>query len=128
MHLEQKVSNDQMTRIVEVARALAVTTDLDVLLRLIAEATTSLIGCERASIYLLNDNGEELWTKVALQSEVIRMPKHMGIAGQALCTDKILHTPHPYEEPRFNPRPDQMTGHKTRNLLTAPMHDYDGRP
>ena len=42
----------QMKRVLDISRLLVVTADLDLLLRRIAEAAISLIGAERASIFL----------------------------------------------------------------------------
>jgi phosphoserine phosphatase len=107
---------------------LTVTSDLDLLLRRIAEAASDLLGCERASIFLYDARQDQLWTTVALQSQQIRVPSGAGIVGSVFKTNKLLHVPEPYQDARFNPEPDRRSGFVTRNLLTAPMPDLDGKP
>ena len=122
------VSEAQIRMVLDVSRMLAVPTDLDALLVSIAEACTELLGCERASIYLHDHATDELWTKVALKSLPIRFPSHVGIAGHAFKHNQVVQVPEPYADPRFNPEPDRRNGFVTRNLLTAPLKDLDGRP
>src|SRR5688572_30748307 len=122
------ISETQMRMVLDVSRLLAVPTDFDDLLRLIAEAATVLLGCERASIFLHDARRNELWTKVALQSGEIRIPANKGIAGYCFTHAELVSVADPYHDPRFNPEPDRRSGFVTRNLLTAPMLDVDGRP
>ena len=63
-----EINAAQMRQVLEVSRMLAITSDLDKLLRRIAESTTNLLECERASIFLYDSRSDELWTRVALQS------------------------------------------------------------
>ena len=122
------VTEAQMRMVLDISRMLAVPTDLDALLVRLAEACTELLGCERASIFLHDPRTGELWTKVALKSPSIRVPCHVGIVGHAFTHNQVVQVLEPYLDPRFNPEPDRRTGFVTRNLLSAPMKDLDGRP
>ena len=62
------ISPQQASLVLDVSRMLAVTTDLDALLTHIAQAACGLLDCERASIFLHDENADQLCTKVALQS------------------------------------------------------------
>ncbi len=117
-----------MTLLLEVSRRLTVTTDIDELLCEIAKAVTTLLDCERASIFLYDNATDELCTKVALQARTIRIPSGTGIAGAAFGGNCIVHVPDAYEDARFNQEVDRSTGYRTRNLLTAPMIDLDEKP
>lgn len=114
--------------VLDLSRMLAVTTDLDLLFSRLAEAATTLLDCERASIFMYDAKARQLWTKIALHSAEIRVPADKGIVGQAFVSNQIIHVPHPYEDARFNPEPDRRTGFVTRNLLTAPMVGIDQQP
>ena len=122
------ITEAQMRMVLDVSRLLAVPTDFDELLRRIAEAATVLLDCERASIFLHDERTDELWTTVALQSAEIRIPCNKGIAGYCFTHAELVSVADPYHDPRFNPEPDRRSGFVTRNLLTAPMLDLDGRP
>jgi phosphoserine phosphatase len=117
-----------MRMVLDVSRLLAVPSDLDHLLSRIAEAATGLLDCERASIFLHDPKTGELWTKVALKSDEIRVPAGAGVVGHAFRHNEVVQVLDPYNDPRFNSEPDRRTGFVTRNLLTAPMQDLDGRP
>lgn len=122
------VTPAQIRMVLDISRLLAVPTDLDALLVRLAEACTELLGCERASIFLHDPASGELWTKVALKNPPIRVPAHVGIVGHAFKHGQVVQVPEPYLDPRFNPEPDRRTGFVTRNLLSAPMRDLDGKP
>ena len=122
------LSAGQMSLVLDVSRMLAVTADLDLLLRRIAEAVTALLNCERASIFLHDPKKRELWTKVALGREEIRVAEEAGIVGHVFRGNTALHVPRPYDDPRFNREPDLLTGFVTRNLLAVPMLDINQAP
>jgi phosphoserine phosphatase RsbU/P len=122
------VSSEQLRTILDVSRALTVTTDLDELLLRIAQSTCSLLGCQRASIFLHDPRADELWSKVALDSEPIRVPAGSGIVGHAFRHNASVHVPDAYADARFNADFDKRSGFVTRNLLAVPMIDWDRRP
>ena len=122
------LSTAQLKTVLQVSRALSVTTDLDALLHRIAEATTALLGCERASIFLHDSKSNQLWSKVALQSKEIRLSLDQGVAGHCFRHNVPVHVPDAYADPRFAKEFDRQTGFRTRDLLASPMVDWDDRP
>ncbi|HYO10497.1 MAG TPA: GAF domain-containing SpoIIE family protein phosphatase [Tepidisphaeraceae bacterium] len=122
------ISAEHLKLVLEVTRALAVTTDLDALLQHIAEATCKLLTCERASIFLHDPATDELVTRVALQSIEIRVPSSAGIVGATFAANAVLHVPAPYDDPRFNREIDRKSGFVTRNILAAPMANLGRQP
>ena len=122
------ISSDHVRLVLNMTRMLAVTTDLDALLRHIAETACELLQCERSSIFVYDRTTDELWTKVALQTSEIRVPAAAGIVGAAFSANQVLHVASPYDDPRFNRDVDKKTGFVTRNILSAPMSNLDGQP
>ena len=122
------IPSRQMQAILDVARTLAGTPDLDALLTLIARSAAELLNAERASIFLHDENRGELWTRVALGSSEIRVPETAGIVGHVFKNNALLATPEPYDDPRFNREIDRRSGYVTRNLLTAPARDMARQP
>lgn len=120
---------ERLEVILDITRRLMSVTDLDALLRLIAEATTELLDADRATIFLVDLDGGELWSKVALGMGVgeIRFPLGTGIAGQVAATGETVNIPDAYADERFNPEPDRRSGYRTRSLLTYPMKGHDAR-
>ena len=123
-----RVTDTQVRAILDLSRMLAVPSDVGTMLGQIAQTCTELLDCERASIFLYDAESKELWTKVALGSDEIRLPASAGIVGAAFTHNAVVHVADPYRDPRFNPEPDRRTGFVTRNLLSAPMADLTGRP
>ena len=103
-------------------------TDLDALLRLIADATIAMVEAERATIYIVDRDRKEYWSRVATGSGVgeIRFPLGVGIAGTVAMTGETINIPDAYADPRFSPDHDKRTGFTTRNLLTLAMTGHDG--
>ncbi|MEW6026266.1 MAG: HD domain-containing phosphohydrolase [Planctomycetota bacterium] len=117
---------DKLTMLLQVSSALMREKDIDRLLKLIIENATTIIGAERSSIFLMDYDTNELYTRVAQLKEVseIRFPADKGIAGFAVKHSKLVNIPDAYKDERFNPAVDRQTGWRTRNILTAPMLNH----
>ncbi len=114
-------SVERLDLLLEVTRRLMSETDQDTLLQLIAETTRQMLDVERATIFLVDLEKGEIWSKVALGSGEIRAPIGRGIAGAVAATGDVINIPDAYADPRFNPEPDRRSGFRTRSLLTFPM-------
>jgi len=101
--------------------------DLGALLDLIAREATNLLDCDRASIFLLDRERNELWSKVALGSEeILRFDAHRGIAGTATQTGKTINVKDAYSDPRFYHTIDGQTGYLTRTILAVAVRNQRG--
>src|SRR5579872_5406954 len=101
--------------------------DLGALLDLIAREATNLLDCDRASIFLLDGERNQLWSKVALGSEeILRFDAHRGIAGTATQTGKTINVKDAYSDPRFYNAIDGQTGYRTRNVLAVAVRNQRG--
>jgi len=102
--------------------------DLGALLDLIAREATNLLGCDRASMFLLDAERNELWSKVALGSEeILRFDARMGIAGHTVETGQTTNVEEAYADPRFYTAIDGQTGYRTRNVLAVAMRNQRGQ-
>ena len=106
---------------------------LESLLEQILEAFTLKIGqvlnADRTTIFLVDEEKDELWAKVAqgdgdsrLKHE-IRIPRDTGIAGHVATTGNYLNIPDAYAHRLFNRTVDRKTGYRTRNILCMPIFD-----
>ncbi len=120
---------ERLHLVLENTRRLISAPDLDALLHLISEITTCLANAERCTIYLVDADKREVWSKVALGDGVgeIRLPVGVGIAGAVAASGDPINLSDAYADFRFNPEIDRRTGYTTRNLLTFPMTDQNGR-
>jgi signal transduction histidine kinase/putative methionine-R-sulfoxide reductase with GAF domain len=113
----------------EVGVALGTTLDLDELLELILAKITEALEADRTTLYLLDEANDELVSRITQGDEVrsIRMKVGRGIAGHVARTGKPLHVQEAYEDPRFSPEWDLLSGYRTRSILAAPMKNHQGR-
>jgi serine/threonine protein kinase/putative methionine-R-sulfoxide reductase with GAF domain len=129
-HTAAQRSVERLHLLLEMTRRLMSAPDLDTLLLLISETTTRLANAERATIFLIDRERGELWSKVTSGAgvETIRVPLGTGIAGTVAVSGETVNIPDVAADPRFHPDVDRRTGYKTRSLLTVPMIGHDGRP
>lgn len=99
---------------------------IDNLLLRIMDEVKSVLDCDRCSVFILDEEKDELRARVAHGEEEIRFPSHLGIAGYVASTGEILNIPDVYSDRRFNPNIDKQTGYRTRNMLTTPMRNNMG--
>jgi Nif-specific regulatory protein len=118
---------ERMASILAICRKMTSERDLGALLDLIAREAISLLDCDRASIFLLDREANELWSKVALGSdEILRFDARRGIAGTTALTGATVNVRDAYSDPRFYTGIDEQTGYRTRNLLAVAMRNQRG--
>ena len=117
------IKSDPLVSLVKIGRSISAVTDIDVLLKVIAEETRIAIQADRCTVFLLDKEKNELWSKVALgmDSKEIRFPADKGLAGYVVKTGEPLNIPDAYNDPRFNPDVDKETGYKTETILCLPI-------
>jgi len=116
--------SERLTAILAICQKMSSERELGALLDLIAREATSLLDCDRASIFLLDRANNELWSKVALGSgEILRFDARRGVAGTTVQTGGIINVQDAYSDPRFYGAIDDRTGYRTRNLLAVPMRN-----
>lgn len=115
-------------RLVEASNALQSTLDLDELLGLILEAAQSGTDADRGTVFLLSEDGTQLWSRVMAGdgSFEIRLPVGQGIAGTVASTGETVRLEDAHADPRFDSSWDKKSGYVTRQLLTAPIRRRDG--
>ena len=109
----------------------SLTTELDLgtLLNQVVDAATEMLQAERATIFLNDERTNELFSLVGagLESQEIRFPNHIGIAGTVFQNGNSVNIPHAYADLRFNPDFDKKTGFFTRSILCVPIVNKEGR-
>jgi phosphoserine phosphatase len=114
--------------VLDIARRLAATTDVEPLLAAIGDATRAVLGCDRASVFLHDPAADELYVRLGTDIRGIRFPAGRGIAGAAFRSGEVLHVPDAYADPRFSPAVDKETGYRTHAILACPLVGWDGVP
>jgi len=117
---------EKLTSILEVSKALAAERRLSTLLGRIVEAGAHVAEAERCTLFVVDRERGELWSKVAQGSAEIRIPLSTGLAGAVASTGEPLRIADAHEDPRFNPAVDRATGYRTRSVLAVPMWNTRG--
>jgi len=122
------LTEEQVFTLIDVTRRLTRERDLDSLLNLIVRDATDVVGAERSTLFLFDEETDELWSFVAEEAEVkeIRLPLGRGIAGEVARSRQPLNIPAAYESPLFDPEVDKKTGFHTHNVLAVPLTNPDG--
>ena len=123
MDFSLPIKSDPLVSLVKIGRSITAVTDIDVLLKVIAEETKIAIQADRCTVFLLDKDKNELWSKVALGlgSQEIRFPADKGLAGYVVKTGEPLNIPDAYNDSRFNPDIDKKTGYRTKTILCMPI-------
>ncbi len=107
----------------EVGGALTSSLDLDRVLQVIMTGVTSLIGVERASIFLVEDLSNDLVLEYSADvREAIRLPVPWpGVVGWVATHGEPAIVNDVRHDSRFLPDIDAITGFDTRSILGAPL-------
>lgn len=90
--------------------------------------TRELLGADRATIFLLDEEKNQLWSIVAEGDDgrplELRIPADKGIAGEVATFKKVVNIPYDfYDDPRsaFAQIQDQKNHYRTYDMLTLPL-------
>jgi adenylate cyclase len=106
---------------------------LNDMLQSITLKTGELLGADRTTIFLLDDDQDELWSIVAKGDDgkplEIRVPINQGIAGEVATFKRIVNIPFDfYDDPRSSAAKEfeKKTGYRTYTMLALPLLRDDG--
>jgi adenylate cyclase len=121
--------HDTSAILLEVMRSLAVERDLTALLQKIMQKTSEVMDADRSTIFLVDDDKREIWSKVAQGESLkeIRVPLGVGIAGHVAASGETVNLADAYQDSRFNPGVDRRTGYRTHTILCMPMRRLSGK-
>ncbi|MEG4046915.1 MULTISPECIES: GAF domain-containing protein [unclassified Microcoleus] len=101
---------------------------LNEMLQSITLKTGELLNAARSTIFLLDEEKNELWAIVAKdengKSLELRFPAHVGIAGEVATEKKVVNIPYDfYNDPRSTnaKKTDKETGYRTYTMLAMPL-------
>ncbi|MCK5113475.1 MAG: SpoIIE family protein phosphatase, partial [Phycisphaerae bacterium] len=113
-------------RVLDITRAMAATHELDELLPLIIERSLELLEVERATLFLYQQETNQLVARIATGMDDLCVPADKGICGETLRQQQTLVINDAYSSDCFNPEIDRATGFRTRNIMSVPLLDYEG--
>ncbi|KAL7468465.1 hypothetical protein ACHAXS_008689 [Conticribra weissflogii] len=91
-------------------------TELEFIFSHIMIEGTKLFEAETATLFILDEDKNELWSQVATGTKgIIKVKAVKGIIGSCIQTGQIINVPDAYKDKRFNPE----VGGKTDKVLGA---------
>ncbi len=120
-----ELPSDPMLAMLKIPRTISAEIDLDTLLTTIAEQTRLVLNADRCTVFLIDKEKNELWSRIALGigSEEIRFPIDKGLAGHVALSGETINIQNAYTDSRFNKEIDIQTGYKTNNILCMPIRN-----
>jgi signal transduction histidine kinase len=117
---------DSYVRLIDIARDLASTLDLDVLLNRIVQAAADITAAEAASILLYDNTSRQLYFQVAtnIDEPTLRglvVPLEGSIAGWVVTNRKPLRIENAHEDARHFDDIEQTIGFQTKSILGIPL-------
>jgi response regulator RpfG family c-di-GMP phosphodiesterase len=117
---------EQLHLILEYMGRIANERNVDQLLVLLADMGRDLAVADRATVWLIDTETNELWSKVAHGIGTIRISMNEGIAGHVARNGEPEIINDPYNDDRFDKEVDKKTGYSTRNIIALPFRDSEG--
>jgi HD-GYP domain-containing protein (c-di-GMP phosphodiesterase class II) len=118
---------EKLTSILEVAKAMSAEHSLDSLLPLILNSAVKVVNADRCSLFILDQERQELWSRIALGAVgEIRLKVGKGIVGSVAQTGQGLNLLDAYTDARFDASFDQAQGYRTQSILAVPMRNARG--
>ena len=117
---------DGYRRLIEIARDLASTLDLDILLERIVRAAAEVSGSEAASILLYDNLTRQLYFQVATNLDEpttsgLVVPLEGSLAGWIVINRKSVRVTNAQGDPRFFGNVDLVSGRPTQSLIGVPL-------
>ncbi len=117
----------RLHRILEAAKLLNSTLDINELTRIILRIVRDEVGIDRGTVFVVDKERQQLRSVVAQDVEneiVVAIGK--GIAGAVAATAEVIDIPDAYADPRFDPRFDPILGYRTNDIYCMPIVNRDG--
>ncbi len=116
---------DPLIALLKVGRTIALETNLDNLLTIIAQEIKLALDADRCTVFLLDEEKKELWSKVALgmNTKEIRFDSSLGLAGHVATTGETVNIKEAYKDKRFNKEIDKKSGYITKSILCMPIRN-----
>jgi putative nucleotidyltransferase with HDIG domain len=120
---EQAALNEKLAAILQMSRNLTADLHFDRLFELIISKVTEVMEAQRTSLYLIDWESREIWTKVAQQIDQIRLPLGQGISGRVAETGKKINVGDAWRLTYFQRDFDLKNNFRTRSVLCLPVQN-----
>ena len=119
---------EQLERINEAAHLVNSNINLDDLLKNIIDVSVDLAGADRGTLYLVEKDKNQLWSKITIGNtpKEIRLKMGEGLAGWVAKSGDTVNIKDAYSDERFDMSYDNLSGYQTTSVLCYPVKNKDG--
>ena len=123
LYRESVDMSNQLRSFFDISFTLSKSESLQRLLSDIMKNAKSTIDADRASLFLYDENANELSTFIADGMEKMpnTLPVDTGITGMVLKSKEGVYVNDAYSHPQFNKSIDALTGYQTKSVLCVPI-------
>jgi putative nucleotidyltransferase with HDIG domain len=118
---QQSELNEQLNTILSVASDLTSELDFDQLFPLIIRKITDVMNAERTTLYIIDWENRELWTRVSEGIIPMKIKLGDGISGRVAETGEMICVEDAWKLPHFNREADQLHDFRSRSMLCMPI-------
>jgi len=115
------MDKEKLQQIIELSNIILEATDLNSAIKEAAKKIKEIIEVDRVTIFIYSQSSNMLWTYLADGIEKLIIPANKGIVGYVVKNKTIKKVNDTSKEPLFYKEVDEMTGYKTKNILTLPL-------
>lgn len=126
----------RLLAIQQISQINAATTDRAELVHAITSRIASLVGCERATLWLIEpapihddpasqDHEVVLVAQLPTQEHLseVKIPLGRGLAGWVADNNRAINVKDAYKDSRFDAKTDELTGFRTKSVACLPLVD-----
>lgn len=116
---------ERLRTLIEASKLINSSIDDEDLFESILMVARNELDVERGTLYFLDHERQEIWSKIAsgLESAEIRLPVGKGLAGTVAATGEPIVIHDAYRDPRFDRSSDAKSGFLTRSMLCVPIRN-----
>lgn len=125
---QRTLSAEQLNLLISTTHSVNSTFKIDEVLRSIIDAATTLARADRGTLYIVDHEKKEIWSKIVRGDNIeeIRLNIGVGLAGWVAQTGETINIDDVSVDKRFNPEYDKLSGYQTRSMLCFPIKNKVG--
>jgi signal transduction histidine kinase/CRP-like cAMP-binding protein len=123
------MSHAQLKLIINATKLVNSNIKLDEILNVIVNAASSITQADRGTLYIVDNEAGELWSKVIRGDNIeeIRLKLGQGLAGWVAKSGEIVNIKDASQDERFDSEIDKHSGYKTKSMLCFPIRNKENQ-
>lgn len=132
--VRRELTPEEMLRVIfDYTAKIANERSLDNILMLMADMGKDMVIADRCTVWMIDEQKKELWTRVAHGVSEIRIPLGAGLVGLSVQTGKAIFIDDAYTNQEYRDvleqgaiQTDKQTGYRTKGLMVVPFRNNEG--